>query len=79
MDARRSEAGRVLVLLLVAVVALAGAGAWNYQRNLAAEKQRAAARPLHGYSTSDLQALADQSELRSLRAVGSEGKAAAIK
>jgi hypothetical protein len=56
---RKRQAGGTLMLVLVAIVAIAGAGAWNYQRNLAAEAQRNAARPLSGYSTSDLEALAD--------------------
>jgi len=41
----------VLVLLLV----LGGAGAWNYQRNLAAEE--ALPRPWKGYASEDLEAL----------------------
>ena len=59
MQRRHGQAGGALVLVLVAIVALAGAGAWNYRRNLQAEQQRNAARPLSGYSTSDLEALAD--------------------
>jgi lipopolysaccharide export system protein LptC len=59
MDRRRRQAGGVLVLVLIAVAALAAAGFWNYQRNLEAEQRAASARPMHGYSTSDLEALAD--------------------
>jgi hypothetical protein len=55
---RHRQAGGTLVLVLVAIVAIAGAGAWNYQRNFEAEAQRNAARPLHGYATSELEALA---------------------
>ncbi len=58
MERKHGQAGGTLVLVLVAIVAIAGAGAWNYRRNLEAEAQRSAARPLHGYSTSDLEALA---------------------
>ncbi len=59
MDHRRGQAGGVLVLLLLAIVALAAAGGWNYRRNLEAEQRAASARPLHSYSTGDLEALAD--------------------
>jgi hypothetical protein len=59
MDRRRRQAGGVLVLVLIGVAALAAVGFWNYQRNLAAEQRAASARPMHGYSTSDLEALAD--------------------
>jgi hypothetical protein len=55
---RRREAGGALVLLLAVIAALAGAGAWNYRRNLAIEEQQAQARPLSNYSTADLEALA---------------------
>lgn len=56
---RKRQAGGAGMLVLVAIVAIGGAGAWNYHRNLEAEAQRAAARPLSGYSTSDLEILAD--------------------
>jgi predicted negative regulator of RcsB-dependent stress response len=56
---RKRQAGGTLMLVLVAIVAIAGAGGWNYHRNVEAEAQRNAARPLSGYSTSDLEALAD--------------------
>jgi hypothetical protein len=59
MMERKRQAGGTLMLVLLAIVAIAGAGAWNYHRNLEAEAQRNAARPLSGYSTSDLEALAD--------------------
>lgn len=59
MDRRRGQAGGVLVLLLLGIVVLAAAGGWNYRRNLEAEQRAASARPLHGYSTADLEALAD--------------------
>jgi hypothetical protein len=54
----RREEGRAL-LLLVVLCALAGGGAWNYHRNWTAEKAAEEARPLSGYDTADLEALAD--------------------
>jgi hypothetical protein len=45
-------------LVLVIVLALAAAGAWNYRRNLALEEAERAQRPLSGYATADLEALA---------------------
>lgn len=59
MDRRRRQAGGVLVLVLLGIVVLAAGGWWNYRRNLEAEQRAASARPLHGYSTGDLEALAD--------------------
>lgn len=50
----RVSAGLLLGILLV----LAAAGAWNYRRNLAAEQAERAKRPLAGYTTADLEALA---------------------
>lgn len=55
----RSVSGGAQVLVLVLIVGgLVAGGAWNYQRNLAAERAAEAARPLSGYSTADLEALA---------------------
>jgi len=51
----RASAG----LLLLIVLAAGAAGAWNYRRNLAAEQAERAKRPLSGYATADLRALAD--------------------
>jgi hypothetical protein len=45
--------------LLIALLALCAGGAWNYHRNLQAEQADEAARPLSGYATEDLEALAD--------------------
>lgn len=50
--------GASVGLLLAILVGAAGAGAWNYHRNLAAEQAARAARPLAGYTTRDLEALA---------------------
>src|SRR5262245_30800152 len=52
------QEGRAL-LLLVVLCALIGAGAWNYHRNLVAEQAARKARPLSGYDTADLEALAE--------------------
>lgn len=60
MNCRRRDAGfgsgAILVLLVLGAL---GAGAWNYQRNLALESASRASRPLGGYDTADLEALAD--------------------
>lgn len=55
--ASEERSGRTLLLVLVLLVLLGGAGAWNYNRNLAAEE--AVPRPWKGYSDADLQAMAD--------------------
>jgi len=55
----RSEGRASLGLVLVIALAAAAGGAWNYRRNLAAEEAARAQRPLSGYETADLQALAD--------------------
>jgi hypothetical protein len=49
-----------LGLLVVLLVALAGAGYWNYQRNLAKEEQEKG--PYASYSTEQLEALAQAYE-----------------
>jgi hypothetical protein len=56
---RRREAGSAVKLVLLFVLVIAAAGAWNYRRNVALEEQQAKARPLSGYSTEDLEALAE--------------------
>lgn len=53
-----NRGGAQLALLLLISVALALGGAWNYRRNLEAERAAAASRPLSGYATADLEALA---------------------
>lgn len=58
-NVRRRGGATSLVLLLAILLGAAGAGAWNYHRNLVAEQQDRAARPLAGYETGDLEALAD--------------------
>src|SRR5690606_7561899 len=52
---------------VLVLAALAG-GAWNYRRNLAAEQAARAQRPLSGYATADLEALAEayRAEVRRL-------------
>ena len=60
MRSTHRNAGSAKPLLLVVVLLGAiGAGAWNYHRNWQLEQQTRAARPLAGYSTEDLEALAD--------------------
>ena len=53
---QRGSAGSQVLLLLVLLAILGGAGAWNYNRNLAEEE--ALPRPWKGYSDSDLEAIA---------------------
>ena len=55
--ARRCGGAASLALLAAILVGAVAAGAWNYHRNLVAERQERAARPLSGYQTSDLEAL----------------------
>jgi hypothetical protein len=55
---RNGGAGKTVLLALLLVLLAAG-GAWNYHRNYELEKQSRATRPLAGYSTDDLHALAD--------------------
>lgn len=58
-ESARREAGRGQLLLLIVLLGLCAAGAWNYRRNLAAEQAAASVRPLAGYATEDLEALAE--------------------
>ena len=55
---RQSGGGASVALLLAILIGALGAGAWNYHRNLVAEREARAERPLHGYETGDLEALA---------------------
>ena len=55
---RSGGAGKTALLALL-LIALIGGGAWNYHRNYELEQQSRASRPLAGYTTEDLQALAD--------------------
>lgn len=55
--ASEGGAGRQLLLVLVLLALVGGAGAWNYDRNLKAEE--ALPRPWKGYSDADLQSMAD--------------------
>lgn len=74
-DPRRT-AGRASGSLLLLVVLLAGAGAWNYHRNLEIERQSEGHRPYESYATEDIQALREafESEL-----TGSEAQFEAAK
>jgi hypothetical protein len=55
---RNGGAGKTALLGLLLILLIVG-GAWNYHRNYELEKQSRASRPLSGYSTDDLHALAD--------------------
>jgi len=55
-NARKSE-GRVVLMFLVVLLAVAAVGVWNYQRNLAAEATDEKPRPFESYATADLEAL----------------------
>lgn len=55
----RRQAGRALIQVLIVLVVLAAAGAWNYHRNWQAEAQNAPPRPFETYATGDLEALRD--------------------
>lgn len=57
-NARRRGGAASLGLLVAILVAAAGAGAWNYHRNLIAEQREQATRPLIGYAVGDLEVLA---------------------
>jgi len=59
MEGQRRQAGGTLVVVLIAIAALATTGFWNYRRNLEVEQRSASERPMHGYSTGDLEALAN--------------------
>ena len=74
-DPRRT-AGRANGSLLFLLFLLAGAGGWNYHRNLELERQSEGHRPYESYSTEDIQALraAFESEL-----AGSEARFEAVK
>jgi hypothetical protein len=67
--ARRREQGQVSGMLVLVLLGLCAGGAWNYGRNLQAEQVDRAARPLSGYATGDLEALADayQQEIAAAR------------
>ena len=60
MARRRAGVGGVTLLMLL--VLAAGAGAWNYQQNLAAEQ--AVHRPFRGYTDVDLDTLSGALEAR---------------
>jgi hypothetical protein len=62
---RRAAGFGSAALLAVLVLGALGAGAWNYRRNVALEAATRSARPLAGYDTADLEALAEayQSEI----------------
>jgi hypothetical protein len=57
-DRRRAGLSSAMLLLLILALA-AAAGGWNYRRNLVREQQERERRPLAGYATEDLEALAE--------------------
>ena len=73
-DPRRT-AGRANGSLLFLLFLLAGAGGWNYHRNLEIERQSEGHRPYESYSTEDIQALraAFESELAGSQAAVRSG------
>ena len=66
----RSRAGRATGSLLLLLLLVGGAGAWNYHRNLEIEKQTEGLRPYKSYAAEDLEALrsAYAAELEGVRA-----------
>lgn len=60
---RRLQRGHALPLLLALLVLLGGGGAWNYHRNLQAE--RAEPRPYRGYDDAELASLIEAYEQES--------------
>lgn len=68
MSTRRC-AGSATIGAILLLLAIAGAGVWNYNRNLEIERSFGSTRPYQGYATQDLEALrsAYASELESVR------------
>jgi len=58
MANKGNGAGGSFLLLLVLMLGIGAAGAWNYQRNLALEEQEKGEQAFKGYSDEDLEALA---------------------
>jgi hypothetical protein len=54
---QRSQSGRALGSILLFLVLVSGAGAWNYHRNWQIEKESEAYRPYSGYKVPDLESL----------------------
>jgi hypothetical protein len=55
----RNAGGASTLLLVALLIGAIGAGAWNYHRNWQREQESRASRPLAGYATEDLEALAE--------------------
>ena len=57
---KRSEAGRSVIMPLLVLAILVGAGAWNYRRNAAVEEEDY--RPFRGYTDEAIEQLIDAYE-----------------
>jgi len=66
----RSRAGNATAGVILLLLVVSGAGAWNYHRNLQIERSADSARPYQSYASADLEALrsAYASELESVQA-----------
>lgn len=66
----RSQAGRATGSVVLLLLILTGAGAWNYHRNWQIEKDSEGHRPYESYAVADLSALRDayEAELVGVRA-----------
>ena len=53
----RLQSGRALGSILLLLVLLCGAGAWNYHRNWEIEKESEGNRPYASYAVKDLESL----------------------
>jgi len=78
---RDRTAGRATGSLVLLLLILSGAGAWNYHRNWQIEKETEAQRPYASYASADLEALrsAYQSELGEVRAQFDSAKARRVR
>jgi hypothetical protein len=77
----RHQSGRATGSVLLLLVMLSGAGAWNYHRNLQLEAETEGSRPFESYSSDDLATLRDayQSELSGVRAKFADAKSQRVR